>query len=109
MVSLLNVYKVKEPSYRYVLDVPCPMTNLFGERLKPRQLGAKVDRLITESLDIQIDHRHKPTDDSCARCGKSGVALYENAARAGQMLDFPCLLEANPRQVARYRGWRERE
>jgi hypothetical protein len=49
------------------------------------------------------------TGDACAQCGKSGVALYENAARAGQMLDFPCLLEANPRQVARYRGWRERE
>jgi hypothetical protein len=49
------------------------------------------------------------TDDGCARCGKSGVALYENAAKPGQMLDFPCLLEANPRQVARYPGWRERE
>jgi len=49
------------------------------------------------------------TDDACGRCDKVGVALYENAAKPGQMLCFPCLLVENPRQVASYPGWRERE
>jgi len=49
------------------------------------------------------------THDGCATCGKPGTALYENAAKPGQMLSFPCLLAANPRQVASYPGWRERE
>ena len=48
-------------------------------------------------------------DDGCAKCGKIGVALYEDAAKPGQLLCFPCLSTANPRQVARYPGWRERE
>jgi hypothetical protein len=48
-------------------------------------------------------------DDACGRCGKPGVALYENAAKPGQMLCFPCLTITNPHQVACYPGWPERE
>ena len=51
----------------------------------------------------------KSREDGCGRCHKTGVPLYENSTAPGEMLDFPCLLIVNPRQVARYPGWRERE
>jgi hypothetical protein len=49
------------------------------------------------------------TDEGCARCHTVGVSLYENAAKPGEMLCFPCLSNDNPSQVNRYPGWRERE
>jgi len=49
------------------------------------------------------------TDEGCARCHTVGVSLYENAAKPGEMLCFPCLSNDNPSQVDRYPGWRERE
>lgn len=47
--------------------------------------------------------------DGCAKCRTLSGALYENAAKPGQLLCFPCLDAVNPRQVDRYPGWRERE